>query len=69
MREIGRATQGVRLIRLDERDKVVAVAKVAPEDNEPGSNQRSGAGRNGEKGTTPQGGNGSAAPGGSGKAT
>ncbi len=34
VREIGRATQGVRLIRLDEGDKVVAVAKVAPEDDE-----------------------------------
>ncbi len=32
VREIGRATQGVRLIRLDEGDKVVAVAKIAPED-------------------------------------
>jgi len=34
VREIGRATQGVRLIRLDEGDSVVAVAKVAPEDDE-----------------------------------
>ena len=32
VREIGRATQGIRLIRLSERDKVVAVAKIAPED-------------------------------------
>jgi DNA gyrase subunit A len=32
IREIGRATQGVRLIRLDAGDRVVAVAKVAPED-------------------------------------
>ncbi len=32
VREIGRATQGVRLIKLDEDDKVVAVAKLAPED-------------------------------------
>ncbi len=29
LREIGRATQGVRLIRLDEGDKVVAVARIA----------------------------------------
>jgi DNA gyrase subunit A len=37
VREIGRATQGVRLIRLDESDRVVAVAKIAPdeEDSEP----------------------------------
>ncbi len=32
VREIGRATQGVRLIRVDEGDKVVAVARIAPED-------------------------------------
>ena len=31
IRLIGRATQGVRLIRVDEGDKVVAVAKIAPE--------------------------------------
>jgi DNA gyrase subunit A len=34
VREIGRATQGVRLIRLDEGDRVVAAAKIAPEDDE-----------------------------------
>jgi DNA gyrase subunit A len=34
MREIGRATQGVRLIRLEEGDKVVAVAKIIREDDE-----------------------------------
>ncbi len=34
VREIGRATQGVRLIRLHEGDKVVAVAKVAREDDQ-----------------------------------
>ncbi|MFQ5591013.1 MAG: DNA gyrase C-terminal beta-propeller domain-containing protein, partial [Phycisphaerae bacterium] len=32
VREIGRATQGVRLIRIDEDDKVVAVAKIASEE-------------------------------------
>ena len=31
LREIGRATQGVRLIRVDEEDRVVAVAKVVSE--------------------------------------
>jgi DNA gyrase subunit A len=31
LREIGRATQGVRLIRLEEGDKVVAVTRVASE--------------------------------------
>ena len=40
LREIGRNTQGVRLIRLDEGDKLVAAAKVAKEeeaaDTEPG---------------------------------
>jgi DNA gyrase subunit A len=33
-REIGRATQGVRLIRLDEGDKVVSVARVARDEGE-----------------------------------
>lgn len=34
LREIGRATQGVRLIRLEEPDRVVAVAKIAPENGD-----------------------------------
>jgi DNA gyrase subunit A len=34
LREIGRATQGVRLIRLEEGDEVVAVAKIVREDDE-----------------------------------
>ncbi|MBP7744534.1 MAG: DNA gyrase subunit A [Phycisphaerae bacterium] len=34
LREIGRATQGVRLIRLDEGDKVVAVARVVSDQEE-----------------------------------
>jgi len=34
VREIGRATQGVRLIRPDEGDRVVAVAKIAREELE-----------------------------------
>ena len=38
VREIGRATQGVRLIRLAQGDRVVAVAKIAPEDEESESN-------------------------------
>ncbi len=33
LREIGRATQGVRLLRLKEGDEVVAVAKIAQEEN------------------------------------
>ncbi len=33
VREIGRATQGVRLIKLRDNDRVVAVAKMAHEDN------------------------------------
>jgi DNA gyrase subunit A len=57
LREIGRATQGVRLIRVEEGDKVVAVAKVAnePEDHEteagmpgPVAGEGLGAGANGE---------------------
>ena len=34
LREIGRATQGVRLIRVEEEDKVVAVARVVSEQEE-----------------------------------
>jgi DNA gyrase subunit A len=34
IREIGRATQGVRLIKIDEDDRVVAVAKIAREEDE-----------------------------------
>jgi len=37
LREIGRGTQGVRLIRLNEGDHVVAVAAFVPEDEEPES--------------------------------
>jgi len=32
LRQMGRATQGVRLIKLDEGDKLVAVARVVPEE-------------------------------------
>ena len=38
LRQIGRATQGVRLIRLREQDKVVAVAKIAKDDQANGTN-------------------------------
>ncbi|UCD30038.1 MAG: DNA gyrase subunit A, partial [Planctomycetota bacterium] len=38
VREIGRATQGVRLIRVDKDDEVVAVAKIVQEDNGPNGN-------------------------------
>jgi DNA gyrase subunit A len=34
LREMGRATQGVRLLRLDDSDKLVAVARVVPEEGE-----------------------------------
>jgi DNA gyrase subunit A len=34
IRETGRNAQGVRLIKLDEGDKLVAMAKVGPEDEE-----------------------------------
>ncbi|MBI4580171.1 MAG: DNA gyrase subunit A, partial [Planctomycetes bacterium] len=37
LREIGRATQGVRLIRLEEGDQVVAVARIAKEEDEEGA--------------------------------
>jgi len=34
LREIGRATQGVHIMKLEAGDKVVAVARIAPEDDE-----------------------------------
>ena len=34
LRDIGRATQGVRLIRINEGDEVVAVAKIVPDEAE-----------------------------------
>jgi DNA gyrase subunit A len=37
LREMGRATQGVRLLKLDEGDKLVAVARVVPEEEGEGS--------------------------------
>ena len=40
VREIGRATQGVRLIRLEKGDRVVAVAKIAREDENGGADGR-----------------------------
>lgn len=39
LREIGRATQGVRVIRIDETDRVVAVAKLAPDESENGDGE------------------------------
>jgi DNA gyrase subunit A len=39
LREIGRATQGVRLIRLGEEDQVVAVARIAKEEDEVAADQ------------------------------
>ncbi len=38
IRTIGRATQGVRIIRVDEGDRVVSLAKIAPEDAVAGIN-------------------------------
>jgi DNA gyrase subunit A len=35
LREMGRNTQGVRLLRLDEKDKLVGVARVVPEEDAP----------------------------------
>jgi DNA gyrase subunit A len=49
-REIGRATQGVRLIRLDDGDKVVSVARVAKDED---SSEESAVG--GEPGALPEG--------------
>jgi len=41
LREIGRATQGVRMIRLDAGDKLVAVARIAKDDHN-GDNSENG---------------------------
>jgi DNA gyrase subunit A len=35
VRSIGRATQGVRLIGMDEGDEVVAIAKLAEKEDDP----------------------------------
>ncbi len=43
MREIGRATQGVRLIRLEEGDKVVAIARIIKEDEDERPGEANGA--------------------------
>ena len=53
IREIGRATQGVRLIRLGAGDRVVAVAKIAPEDEESESSSSDAASENESQDTTP----------------
>ncbi len=45
LREMGRATQGVRLIRLDEDDILVNVARVAPEDKDDETPLLDGAGK------------------------
>ncbi|MDX2199551.1 MAG: DNA gyrase subunit A [Phycisphaerae bacterium] len=41
LRDIGRATQGVKLIRVEDDDRVVAVAKVVREDGEEATERRS----------------------------
>jgi DNA gyrase subunit A len=52
VREIGRATQGVRLIRLKDNDKVVAAAKIVKEDNGDSSGDESAQGVDAKPGTT-----------------
>jgi DNA gyrase subunit A len=44
IRSIGRATQGIRIMRLNEADKLVAVARVSEEDGEEGEGGGNGAG-------------------------
>jgi DNA gyrase subunit A len=44
IRPIGRATQGIRIMRLNEADKLVAVARVSEEDGEEGEGGGNGAG-------------------------
>jgi DNA gyrase subunit A len=50
VREIGRATQGVRLIRLDEGDKVVASAKLVKEEEDESTSTEGAAGGDGASG-------------------
>ena len=45
----GRSTQGVRLIRLDESDKISDVEVVAAEENDPLFDSGNGSGNGGEK--------------------
>lgn len=47
-RDIGRATQGVRMIRVDDGDRVVAVARVAPEEDQPDESTQTDASSPGE---------------------
>ncbi|HOB76380.1 MAG TPA: DNA gyrase subunit A [Phycisphaerae bacterium] len=58
LREIGRATQGVRLMRVEEDDKVVAVAKIAPEEDEETTEANGTNGANGSDSTSAQADNG-----------
>lgn len=54
LRLMGRATQGVRLIRLDEEDEIASVAKVEIEDEEKKNIQENGKSISNENDTTPE---------------
>jgi DNA gyrase/topoisomerase IV subunit A len=49
VRVIGRATQGVRLIGVDEGDRVVSIVRLLAEQNGDGENGNGNGGENGEK--------------------
>jgi DNA gyrase subunit A len=53
LREIGRATQGVRLIRVDEGDRVVAVARFVKDENGETAAQAAAAGQPATEGAAP----------------
>ena len=55
IRTIGRATQGVRLIEMEEGDMVVAVAKLAEKEEENGENGPNGNGPPPEPSAAPTG--------------
>jgi len=63
LREIGRATQGVRLMRLDEGDKVVSVARVAKDHDGGESNETGAQTPSSPEAAAPEGGESPVAPG------
>ena len=53
IREAGRATQGVKLINIDEGDKIAAIARIAEQEEEEGNENGENGEADGEAGETP----------------
>ncbi len=51
IREAGRATQGVKLINIDEGDRIAAIARIAEQENDDDNEDENGASEEGEGGT------------------